>query len=129
MMNKLNKTILLADDDFDYLFLVKFKLEAAGFNTISADSQKDAEKLVTSIKYDAAVFDLMMENDDSGFVLAYLSKKTNPEVPVVITTAVAAETGMSFDNDSSWVKADLYLEKGVQAERLADELKRLLKIL
>lgn len=128
-MSKLNKTILLAEDDFDYLFLVKFRLEAAGFDVITANSQKEAELLVNTSDFDAAVFDLMMENDDSGFVLAYMSKKIKPEVPVVITTAVAAETGMSFDNDNSWVKADLYLEKGVQAERLAEELMRLLGIM
>ncbi len=128
-MSKLNKTILLAEDDFDYLFLVKFRLEAAGFDVITANSQKEAELLVNTSDFDAAVFDLMMENDDSGFVLAYMSKKIKPEVPVVITTAVAAETGMSFDNDNSWVKADLYLEKGVQAERLAEELMRLLGII
>ncbi len=127
-MNKLNKTILIAEDDFDYLFQVKFRLETVGFDVITALTQKDAEYHIANTAFDAAVFDLMMDNDDTGFVLAYLVKKTRPEVPVIITTAVAAETGMSFDNENTWVKADLYLEKGVQVERLGEELKRLLGI-
>jgi DNA-binding NtrC family response regulator len=123
-----NKTVLIADDDFDYLFQMRFRLESAGFDVISASSQKEAEKLIEIGGFDAAVFDLMMENDDSGFVLAYKTKKAYPDVPVVLSTAVTAETGYSFENDTSWVKADLYLEKGVESERIADELNKLLKI-
>lgn len=125
-MNK--KVVLIADDDFDYLFITKFRLENAGFETLSASSQKQAEEIISAGGFDACVFDLMMENDDSGFVLAYKVKKIYPQVPVIITTNVASETGYSFDNNTSWVKADLYLEKGVQSENIAEELKKLLKI-
>ncbi|MBN2776308.1 MAG: response regulator [Bacteroidales bacterium] len=126
-MNK-NITVLIADDDFDYLFQMRFRLESAGFDVISASSQKEAEQLIEIGGFDAAVFDLMMENDDSGFVLAYKTKKAFPSIPVVLSTAVTAETGYNFENDSSWVKADLYLEKGVESERIAEELNKLLKM-
>lgn len=128
IMTKINKTILIADDDFDFLFQMKFKLESAGFNTVSASSQKEAEYIIINSDFDAAVLDLMMESDDSGFVLAYKIKKKNATIPVIITTAVAAETGLSFGNETSWVKADLYLEKGIESDKLIDGLKTLLKI-
>jgi hypothetical protein len=38
----------------------------------------------------------MMENEDSGFILCYKLKRMYPEVPVIIATAVSAETGMWF---------------------------------
>jgi hypothetical protein len=38
-----------------------------------------------------------MENEDSGFILSYKIKRKNPEIPIIIATAVAAETGMSFE--------------------------------
>ena len=125
-MDKINKRLLIADDDFDYLFPIKFKLEKAGFEVVSANSQKEAQLLIDTEEFDAYVFDLMMENDDSGFVLAYHAKLKNPDKPVVITTGVAAETGISFSNVTTWIKADLYLEKGVQTETLAQELLKLL---
>jgi CheY-like chemotaxis protein len=127
-MTKLNKTILIADDDFDFLYQMKFQLEAAGFATIMANSQKEAENIINGNDFDAAVFDLMMENDDSGFVLAFKVKKKNASIPVIMTTAVAAETGISFGSDSQWVKADRYLEKGVESDSVADELKILLNL-
>jgi CheY-like chemotaxis protein len=128
IMTKINKTILIADDDFDFLYQMKFQLETAGFATIMANSQKEAENIINGSDFDAAVFDLMMENDDSGFVLAFKVKKKNPAIPVIMTTAVAAETGISFGNDSQWVKADRYLEKGVESDNVANELKMLLNL-
>jgi DNA-binding NtrC family response regulator len=127
-MKKLNKTVLIVDDDMDYLFQTKFNLENAGFDTITAESQKEAETILKETKFDAAVFDLMMESDDSGFILAYKCKKLYPNIPIVINTGVASETGYSFDSSTDWVKADLYFEKGSQTANLALEIKRLLKI-
>jgi CheY-like chemotaxis protein len=84
------------------------------------------------MKPDLAVFDLMMESDDSGFILCYKLKRRYPEVPVILATAVARETGITFglssDQDRDWIRADLYLEKGVRPEQLDQEIKKLLKI-
>lgn len=124
----INKTILIADDDYDYLFQMKFRLESAGFNTITASTQRQAETLIEAGGFDACVIDLMMENDDSGFVLAYKVKRLYPQVPVIITTNVASETGYDFQNDRGWIKADLYLEKGVQSEKIVEEIKNMLNI-
>jgi two-component system, OmpR family, response regulator len=84
------------------------------------------------MKHDIAVFDLMMENDDSGFILCYKLKRRYPDVPVILATAVSHETGMSFGLDSeqerAWIRADRYLEKGIRAEQLDQEIMKLLKI-
>lgn len=131
-MNKSNYNILVADDDADYLFQTVFYLEKAGYRTIKAESQAEAEEVIKRVKPDLAIFDLMMESDDSGFRLCYKIKKMYPDVPVILATAVARETGMSFNIDSekekSWIKADRYLEKGIRPEQLDQEIMKLLKI-
>jgi len=38
------KTILIVDDDADYLFQMKLKVQQFGFDTITADSQKKPNK-------------------------------------------------------------------------------------
>jgi CheY-like chemotaxis protein len=131
-MSKKVYTVLLADDDPDYLFQVAFYLRNSGYEVVAVESQAEAEQVIAKMKPDLAVFDLMMESDDSGFILCYKLKRRYPEVPVILATAVARETGITFGlnsgQDRDWIRADLYLEKGVRPEQLEQEIKKLLKI-
>jgi CheY-like chemotaxis protein len=131
-MDKKMYTVLVADDDPDYLYQVTYYLRKAGYEVISVESQKEAEQVLSKSRPDIAIFDLMMESDDSGFILCYKLKRRYPDVPVILATAVSRETGLTFglssDQDREWIKADLYLEKGVRPEQLNQEIKKLLKI-
>lgn len=127
-----NKTALIADDDIDITTQLSMQLKKWGMNVLVADSQKEAEEIIEKTKPDIAIFDLMMDNKDSGFILSYKMKKKYPDVPVIIATAVTADTGMIFglntDEEKNWIKADLYLEKGLRPEQLQMEIKRLLNL-
>ncbi len=131
-MDNKKKIILLVDDDEDYLFQTRMNIEQFGFRVVTAESQAEAEKLLETLKPDLAILDLMMEKDDSGFILAYKLKRKYPDVPVIIATAVTAETGMTFgvstEEERKWIKADLYIEKGIRADQLHREIVRLLKL-
>ena len=130
-MLKEKKLVLIVDDDPDYLFQLKHHVENFGFNVITAESVAEAEKAITQ-KPDLAILDLMMETQDAGFVLSYKIKKAYPDVPVIIATAATAETGLNFNLDSAedrqWIKADLYLEKGIRSDQLHREINKLLKL-
>jgi CheY-like chemotaxis protein len=130
-MKPVNTTILIVDDDMDYLFQTKMKLEQLGFKTITADSQREAELILEKTRPDLAILDLMMENEDSGFILSYKLRKKYPDVPIIISTAVASETGITFDiqdeNNRKWIKADLFLDKGIRSDVLINEINRLLQ--
>jgi two-component system alkaline phosphatase synthesis response regulator PhoP len=132
IMRKSDYTILVADDDPDYLFQTISSLERAGYKTVAVESQSEAEAVISKLKPSLAIFDLMMENDDSGFILCYKLKRKYPDVPVILATAVAHETGISFSLDSeaekAWIRADKYLEKGIRPEQLDQEVMKLLKI-
>lgn len=124
------KSILIIDDDADYLFQLKTHVEKFGYNTITADSQKEGEDVIKTTKPDLVICDLMMENKDSGFILSYKIKKKYPDVPVIIATAVTAETGMMFGlnnpEERSWIKADSYMTKGIRPDQLHREITKLL---
>ncbi len=128
----MKKRILIVDDDIDYIFQMKMKVEQMGFDTITAESQKEAEKVIEEVKPDLCILDLMMETDDSGFILSYKIKRKYPDVPIIIATAVTAETGMTFDvmaqENQRWINADLFLDKGIRADQLHREIKKLLKM-
>ncbi|MCD4771814.1 MAG: response regulator [Bacteroidales bacterium] len=131
-MEENKKLVLIVDDDIDQLEQSKFLISNMGFEVITADCQKEGEEILKTTKPDLAIFDLMMENKDSGFILSYKTKKKYPDVPVMIITAVTAETGLLFGIDSeeekSWIKADKYIEKGIRSDQLQREIKKLLKM-
>ena len=126
------KKILLVDDDPDYLFQLTITLEDMGFEVISAQTQQEAENIIAKLKPDLAILDLMMENQDTGFILCHIIKNKYPDVPIIIASAVTAETGLLFDveseEDRQWVKADLFLDKGIRNDQLHKEINKLLKI-
>jgi len=99
--------ILLVDDDEDFLFQHKVQLEHAGYRVTAATTRTEAEALAAEVKPDLAILDLMMEEHDDGFVLSHHLKRLLPDLPVILVTAVTAETGMSFTPTSgaerSWL--------------------------
>lgn len=124
------KTVLLVDDDVDFMAQQKMMLEASGYGVVTAASQREAEKIIEGTRPDVAIVDLMMENMDAGFVLCYHIKKRYPATPVILVTAVTSETGLEFDASTEeerlWLKADAVLAKPVRAEQLLREIERLL---
>ncbi|MBN1651158.1 MAG: response regulator [Bacteroidales bacterium] len=131
-MNRDRKLVLIADDDQDYLEQLKFHIEQFGFDTLTASTEEECEEAMQAKKPDLAIFDLMMNNDDSGFILSYKIKKLYPEVPVLIVTSATSVTGINFesekDNEASWIKADRYLAKGIRPDQLHREINKLLKL-
>lgn len=126
------KNVLIVDDDIDQLEIISLYVTKFGYNAIKLSSQKEAEEYLQENKPDLAIFDLMMENEDSGFILSYKIKKQYPEVPVIIVTAIASETGMMFglenEEDKTWIKADSFLDKNIREDQLHRTINKLLKI-
>ncbi len=129
--NNSDISVLLVDDDVDFLLQMEVLLKANEFNVTTASSQKQAEEALNVIHPDIAVVDLMMEHADGGFALCYHIKKRFPGTPVIIVTAVSSETGIEFDastqEEKSWVRADAMLTKPVRLEQLLAEIDRFCK--
>ncbi len=124
-------TILLVDDDPDFLEQLRIRLEGAGHTVLTADGQAAAEEALKETCPDIAIIDLMMEHMDGGFALCYHVKRCCPQTPVIIVTGVTSETGLEFDaatdEERSWVMADAMLAKPIRFEQLDAEMTRLLK--
>jgi CheY-like chemotaxis protein len=123
-------TILVVDDDPDIIEQLTLLIRSEGYTVAAAGSQEEAEQILMAVKPDLAIVDLMMEQMDSGFILAHEIKKLYPETPVIILTSVKSATGISFaaasEEQQSWIKADRLLDKPIRPEQLRNELSRLL---
>ena len=129
-MMKNMKMALVVDDDEDFLFQEKKALEHLGYSVETAGGRLEAMEKLQTLKPDLALIDLMMEEKDSGFVLAHYLKKMSPTIPVILVTAVTSETGLQFDMDSQgahrWINADAMLVKPVRVEQLKMEIDRVM---
>jgi CheY-like chemotaxis protein len=125
-----NATILLVDDDEDFLLQNEIRLREMGYRVLSATSQKAAKSTFASNTPDLVVLDLMMEDKDAGIVLAHHFKKQNPMLPILLVTGVAREAGMEFgavtSEDRNWIKANKVLPKPIRFEQLRREIEILL---
>ncbi len=129
-MTATGATILVVDDDPDFLLYEQTQLESMGHRVVAASSRTAAEEILSTLRPDLAILDLMMDRLDDGFTLCHRVKQRYPDVPVILVTAVTAETGIELSavtaGERAWLKADAVLAKPVRSEQLARELRRLL---
>ena len=123
-------SILVIDDDVDYLIQMRMQLEAAGHQVTTVESADAGRAELAKGRPDLVIVDLMLDEPDAGFALCYQVKRDDPTLPVIMVTAVSNATGMSFDADTdeerAWIKADALLTKPVRFEQLQREMDRLL---
>lgn len=124
-------TILVVDDDVDFLTQMTLQLEANGYQVVTAETAAAARERLAEERPALIVVDLMLEDPDAGFALCYQIKQEDPELPIIMVTAVSSATGISFDAETdeerAWIKADSLLAKPVRFEQLEREMERLLK--
>jgi CheY-like chemotaxis protein len=125
-------TVLLVDDDEDFVYQQRVQLEQAGFEVISAQSRVEAEEILEKRRPDVAVVDVMLEQPDAGFVLCHHMRNKDATIPIVLVTAINSQTGMDInlvtDEDRSWIKADAMLSKPIRFEQLLGEIDHLLAV-
>ena len=79
-------SILIVDDEEDFLTAMKFWLEAKGFNVETAGSGVEALQKLQEHKPDVVFLDIMMPDMDGIDTLAQI-RTTDKELPVILITA------------------------------------------
>jgi CheY-like chemotaxis protein len=124
-------TILLVDDDRDFLDAQAAFFGSRGHKVITAEDSEEARQALARTTPDIIFLDLMMERSDAGFRLAYEIRKSErfAKTPIVVLSGVAAATGQRFDHEAEglkkWSGLDRFLDKpvtGRQLLALMDEL-------
>jgi DNA-binding response OmpR family regulator len=122
--------VLLVDDDPDFLEATRMRLTGNGYQVSTAESVDEAKAVFAEGEFDIAILDLMLDQDDGGFQLAYHIKKARKEMPVIVCSGVKSETGMDFGAETpeqkSWIQCDEWLAKPVRFEELQARMEKLL---
>ncbi|MGD9138689.1 MAG: response regulator [Desulfobacterales bacterium] len=78
-------TVLIIDDEKDFLDIMAERLNARGMQVSTADSAETALDLIRKKSFDAVIMDLMMPEMD-GFKALKLFKETKPDLPIILLT-------------------------------------------
>ena len=86
------ETILVVDDEEDILELVRYNLEAAGYEVVCAATGEDALRTAGSRTFDLMVLDLMLPGIDGLSVARMLKDKPGTRaLPIIMLTAKGEE--------------------------------------
>jgi CheY-like chemotaxis protein len=81
---------LLVDDEIDFLQLLKARLEANGYNVVTAMNGREALEKFKQEKPDALILDVMMPEVNGLEVLRDI-RKDDQKIPIFIITAFSNE--------------------------------------
>jgi len=89
MSNKNIFHILVVDDDFSHLKMLKTIIKSWGYNTVEAEDGTKAVELVRERPYDLIIMDIRMA-EMSGIEALKQIKGYNPAIPILIMTAYSS---------------------------------------
>jgi len=124
-------TILLVDDDPDFVEITKAILETKQYQVRSAsDPDEGFAKLEEEIP-DLLILDIMMGRGAGGFVLARKIRKDSrfDKIPILMLTSMTEQTGFDIPGQrisEKFLPVDDYVEKGLQPIELLEKVEKLL---
>ncbi len=121
-----DKRILLVDDEEELVMAVQARLEANGYQVVTAFDGEEGLKKAREEKVDLIILDLMLPKMDGYKVCATLKHDTRYEkIPVLLFTARASDEDERIGIEDC--KADGYLTKPFDAQALLKRVAELIK--
>lgn len=117
-----NKKILVVDDEVDFIEAVKARLEAVGYDVVSATNGKDGIAKAKKEQPALILLDLVMPRTNGFEALSKL--KTDPataNIPVVIITA---KNDTEYILDAGKLGAADYLMKPVSMHTMLEHIRK-----
>ncbi len=119
---KANKTVLMVDDDVEFLKISKIKLSKY-FKVLTVDSGKTALDYLTSHRVDIIILDYFMPLYDGKNILNILKhRESTKNIPVVMVTALSQEEVITACGDN---QPDAIVTKPVDLEELLGKINML----
>lgn len=119
---KSNKTILMIDDDVEFLKISKIKLSKY-YKVLTVDSGKTALDYLTSHKVDLIILDYFMPLYDGKNILNILKhRESTKKIPVVMVTALSSEEVINACGNN---QPDAIVTKPVDIEELLSKINML----
>lgn len=121
----MGNTILIVEDERDILETVKFRLEANGYQVISAADGEEGLKKARESKPDLIILDLLLPKLD-GYKISRLLKfdEKYKDIPIIIFTARVHKDDEALGYETG---AEAYIAKPFEPQALLGKIEELLK--
>jgi two-component system alkaline phosphatase synthesis response regulator PhoP len=122
------KSVLIIDDDSDFVKAIQTLLESSGYKVRSASNGRDGIQLAKNVQPDLMLLDVMMSERTEGFFVLQEIRRIHAlhQTPVIVLSSIYSEdTVFRVDPQAGWLPANLFLAKPVDPTRLLSEVKRL----
>lgn len=122
------KSVLLVDDDADFVEQNRLLLEDHGYRVRVAHSGRQALEEVADGRPDLIILDMMMESENAGFDLSreLRNSEYTKGIPLVMITSVNDIRPFRIEPDHTWLPVDALIEKPVDPPLLLDVVNRIL---
>ncbi len=122
------KTVLLVDDDADFVEQNRLLLEEGGYRVRVAHSGRQCLEEVGAARPDLIILDMMMESENEGFDLSreLRNSEYTKGIPLVMITSVNDLRPFRIEPDQTWLPVDALIEKPVDPPLLLDVVNRIL---
>jgi two-component system NtrC family response regulator len=117
------ETILIVDDEKNYLVVLEALLGPEGYEILKADNARDATRLIRDSDLDLLITDMKMPGT-TGMELLQKSKKIKPDLPVIMMTAYGT---IEMAVEAMKKQAYDYITKPFQNEELKLTVKKALE--
>jgi CheY-like chemotaxis protein len=122
------KTVLIIDDDSDYVRAIQALLESAGYKVRTASNGRDGLQLAKTLEPALILLDIMMSERTEGFFVLQEMRRVPAlsKTPIVVVSSFYSdEPSFRVDPEAGWLPANLFLAKPVEPARLLAEASRL----
>jgi CheY-like chemotaxis protein len=122
----MTKTILLVDDDPDFLEQHRMLLEANGYAVRTAASGRECLAEVEGCRPDLIILDMVMGERTEGFDVSreLRNSEYTKGIPLVMITSVNDAIPFRIEPDRTWLPVDALIEKPVDPQLLLSVVQR-----
>ena len=129
----MGKKVIVVDDDPDVRLFNVTVLEEHGYSPMEAANGEEGKNLIKQEKPDLVILDVLMPRESGVRLYRELkSDKALKHIPVIIMSGIAeksflrSQKALAEFGDTIVSEPDAYLEKPVEAEELAETIKKVL---
>ena len=115
------KIVLVVDDDMDIAKMLKVRIEAEGYEFISATEGKEMLEILKTKKPDIILLDIMLPNMDGYSTLREMRKNEKyTDIPVII---LSAKEKKKLGDLFALEKIAFFIEKPFDTKELLEKIK------